>query len=456
MTPNSESLRRLERVARNIAAGFSLTVGVLVIASLIGVAYHDDEKVTAFRAQLAAGRLSNFAYINGATWEYNGHRVPELLAGLDPTGETHQTVFNATGQLIGATGAEIGGLFIEKSAPIRNGPKILGSVTVTSDLDHLYGLAFLSALLGTLLGTATYGFFRLVPLRILSRTLESLRQSEMDLVRQVEATQTALDDAGTERRRAEAASKAKTDFVSRMSHEFRTPLNAIIGFSEILRDEMFGPLIPRYKSYADDINKSGRHLSTIVNGILDIAKMEAKKFDLDLQATNPVALIDDCIRLLSDVAERAGIELVRTVGPGLPAEIVVDDTKIKQVILNLLSNALKFSTRSGRVEIAVHYLLDEDHITFAVSDSGTGMSESEIDIAFQIFGQNSNPRFKLNDSNRGTGLGLPIALELAKLHGGTLSLESESGRGTVATLVLPIICTATELPASAGPKPEVY
>jgi signal transduction histidine kinase len=455
MTPNSDSLRRLERVARNIAAGFSLTVGVLLIVSLIGVTYHNDKKVTAFRAQLAAGRLSDFAYINGATWEYNGHRVPELLAGLDPTGETHQMVFNIAGQVIGATGPEIGALYTEESAPIRNGPKVLGRVTVTSDLGHLYGLAFLSALLGTLLGTATYAFFRLVPLRILSRTLESLRQTEVDLVRQVEATQMALDDAGTERRRAEEASKAKTDFVSNMSHEFRTPLNAIIGFSDILRDEMFGPLIPRYKSYADDINRSGRHLATIVNDVLDIAKMEAKKFDLDLQSTNPIGLIDDCIRLLSNVAERAGITLVRTVGPGLPAEIVVDGTKIKQVVLNILSNALKFSTRGSRVEIAVH-LLDDEHITFSVSDSGSGMSESEIDIAFQVFGQNPKPRAPLNEWVRGTGLGLPIALELTKLHGGSLSLESQPGRGTVATLVLPINCTATELPASTGPEPEVY
>jgi PAS domain S-box-containing protein len=232
---------------------------------------------------------------------------------------------------------------------------------------------------------------------------------------------------------AEGANVAKSQFLANMSHELRTPLNAIIGFSEALELGMMGPLEPRQAEYAQLIHQSGEHLHNVINDILDLAKVDAGKFELhEERGIEPHAIIDSCITLVKSNAVAGGVRLSTEIAEGLPA-LAADSTRLKQIMLNLLSNAIKF-TKSGGTVIAAARHSDDGGIGFVVSDTGPGMTPDEIVIALEPFGQ-----IEANDTRRyeGTGLGLPLARRLTELHGGSLTVVSEKGRGTTVSVTLP-------------------
>src|SRR6185312_893671 len=232
---------------------------------------------------------------------------------------------------------------------------------------------------------------------------------------------------------AEAANIAKSQFLANMSHELRTPLNAIIGFSEALGLGMMGPLEPRQAEYAQLIHQSGEHLHNVINDILDLAKVDAGKFELhEERGVEPRGVIDACVTLMKSNAVAGGLRLSTEIADDLPA-LLADSTRLKQILLNLLSNAIKFTKSGGTVTAAARHS-DDGGIAFLVCDTGPGMTADEIVIALEPFGQ-----IEANDTRRyeGTGLGLPLARRLAELHGGSLEIVSEKGRGTSVIVTLP-------------------
>jgi PAS domain S-box-containing protein len=231
---------------------------------------------------------------------------------------------------------------------------------------------------------------------------------------------------------AEFANRTKTEFLANMSHELRTPLNAIIGFAEVIKDEMFGPVgLPRYAEYARDIHTSGRHLLELINDILDLSKIESGKLELREEQIAPGAVIEDSLTLVRGRAQESAVSLVTEIEPGLPL-LTCDGRAFKQVLLNFLSNAVKFTPAGGTVTIGVHRA--SGGLALWVRDTGIGMTASDIQTAFSAFGQIDS---KIARQHKGTGLGLPISKSLIELHGGTLIVDSAPDEGTTMTATFP-------------------
>jgi PAS domain S-box-containing protein len=232
---------------------------------------------------------------------------------------------------------------------------------------------------------------------------------------------------------AELASRSKTEFLANMSHELRTPLNAIIGFSQVMADEVLGPLgSARYAGYARDIATSAEHLLGIISDILDVSKLEAGRVDIEDDEIEIGAMARDVMHLVAARARQLDIAVDIDAPADLP-RVRADALKLKQVLLNLLSNATKFSHPGGRVLIRGY--LAEDGVHIAVIDHGIGMDESEIETAVSRFGQVAST---WNRRHPGTGLGLPLAIGLIERHGGRLLIASEKGFGTTVTVCLPL------------------
>ena len=231
---------------------------------------------------------------------------------------------------------------------------------------------------------------------------------------------------------AETERNSARQFLAQMTHELRTPLNAVIGFSEIMVNQLFGPLDGRYRDYAEDIMQSGRHLLGIINDILDLSKIEAGEMVLDERQVDIARVVHSSIRILS---ERAAVGQVKIqVDPACIFPLVVgDETKLKQLFLNLLSNAVKFTPSGGRVQVRSE-IDSRGWLAISVIDTGIGMSVADSKIAMMPFKQ---LHAKTEHDDRGTGLGLTISQAIAALHNGTLELESEVGKGTRVTLKLP-------------------
>ncbi|MBM3601099.1 MAG: hypothetical protein FJX35_23115 [Alphaproteobacteria bacterium] len=244
----------------------------------------------------------------------------------------------------------------------------------------------------------------------------------------------ALADSYAEARRlSEYANRAKSEFLARMSHELRTPLNAIIGFADIMRNGMFGPLgSPRYHDYVADIRSSGRHLLDIINDILDLAKIEAGRYELAEERIDPARIIASTMRFVRERAQIGGVQLVTTIGPDTPM-LRADERSLKQIMVNLLSNAVKF-TPSGGTVTAFTRLTAAGELVIGVTDTGIGMAAGEIPEALRPFGQTKSAHVAANE---GTGLGLALVKSMIELHGGKLDLESSVGVGTTAMARFP-------------------
>ncbi len=267
----------------------------------------------------------------------------------------------------------------------------------------------------------------------LDRYLEERRNDESARLKlhiaELEDTRRELDAALNA---AHAASQTKSAFLANMSHELRTPLNAIIGFSELMVSEAFGPLGGvRYRSYAADIRKSGAHLLSLINDILDISRLEARKAELTERPIDLNQLLREIRSMVENHAHDAGVLMTLFVAPGLP-HLMGDERRIKQILLNLLSNAIKFTPAGGKVRLSAG--LADGAVVVTVEDTGIGISAEDLPKAFESFGQIDN---RLSRKYDGSGLGLPLARHLAELHGGTLTIESEVDQGTVATLRFP-------------------
>jgi signal transduction histidine kinase len=254
-----------------------------------------------------------------------------------------------------------------------------------------------------------------------------------DLVERGDALARSQRDLRQAKEQAEVASRTKSQFLANMSHELRTPLNAIIGFAEVIEREFFGPVgIPQYASYAADIHRSGQHLLSLINDILDLSKVEAGRFEIVEQDFPLSETIEEAKRLLEIRAQKAELTLTSQIAPDI-ARLYADRKLISQTLLNLLSNAVKFTPAGGQIEVLARRDAAGD-LLLSVRDSGIGMAPEEIPRAFEPFGQIEGTLARRYD---GTGLGLTISRAFIEMHGGSLMLESEKGHGTTATIRLP-------------------
>ncbi|WEJ57542.1 HAMP domain-containing sensor histidine kinase [Devosia sp. FJ2-5-3] len=275
-------------------------------------------------------------------------------------------------------------------------------------------------------------FFLFLARQLYSSELETIsHQSEKDsLISELEEARHMSDEA---RRHAEQANIAKSQFLATMSHELRTPLNAIIGFSEVLKSELLGPHhVPQYKEYAGDIHASGQHLLNLINELLDLSRIEAGKYELHEEAVSIIDIADDCRRMMELRAKAKGIELVFSTGDNLP-KIWGDERAIRQVILNLMSNAIKFTPQHGKVTLVVARSGDGGQL-ISVKDNGPGIPDGEIETVLSSFGQGSLAH---KTAEQGAGLGLPIVQKIMDLHQGRFDLFSKLRFGTEVIATFP-------------------
>ena len=240
---------------------------------------------------------------------------------------------------------------------------------------------------------------------------------------------TELDD---KTRQLEIANRHKSEFLANMSHELRTPLNAVIGFSEVLLERMFGEVNPKQEEYLNDILSSGKHLLSLINDILDLSKIEAGRMELEAQAFDLPAALDNALTLIRERAARHSIGLEVHVDPRI-GEVVADERKVKQVLLNLLSNAVKFTPEGGTITMSA--ALNGEAVVVSVADTGIGIAAEDQEAIFEEFRQVGDDYARKRE---GTGLGLALARRLVDLHGGTLSVQSELGKGSTFTFTIPV------------------
>ena len=262
-----------------------------------------------------------------------------------------------------------------------------------------------------------------------------LREQQRQLEREVDirrATEVKLRRAKDD---AERADRAKSAFLANTSHELRTPLNAILGFAEVIRGETFGPIDnPRYLDYLKDIHDSGSHLLRVINDILDLSKIEAGKATLDKEeAVDLVETVLAAARMIQPQVDAGSVTLSIDMARGLPP-LLGSGRMLQQVFINLFSNAVKFTPAGGAVAVR-GVPTSDDRLAIAISDTGIGMKEDDIDVALTAFGQVESALSRRYD---GTGLGLPLAKAIVELHRGMLDIVSEPGRGTTVTVTLPL------------------
>jgi signal transduction histidine kinase len=251
------------------------------------------------------------------------------------------------------------------------------------------------------------------------------------VLRSTVASRTA--DLEISRRNAEKANAAKSELLANMSHELRTPLNAVVGFSALIQKEAFGPLgNEKYREYLDDINSSGLHLLDLINDILDVSAVEVGSVELHEENVNISKVVEASMHMIKTRAEKGRVFVSSHIDPDTP-EIYADRRRMMQIFLNLLSNAVKFSPKRGEVSVRAQ-LNNDGSLDLIVDDAGIGMDEADVEIALSLFGQADSD---IDRNYEGTGLGLPLTKGLVELHGGTMKVKSEKGKGTTITITLP-------------------
>jgi len=283
-----------------------------------------------------------------------------------------------------------------------------------------------------IMAVSAQGYFGVLAYRLYSTTLATLEaRAEKDaLIGELEQAKATSDEG---RRRAEAANIAKSRFLAQMSHELRTPLNAILGFSEVMKTEVFGEhSVPAYKEYSADIHNSGVHLLGLINEILDLSRIEAGRYELNEESVSLPAIVEDCHHLLKLRASSRGITVHELSESDLP-RLWADERALRQICLNLLSNAIKFTPQGGEIWLKVGWTASGGQY-MSVKDTGAGIPEEEIPIVLASFGQGSN---SIKSAEQGAGLGLPIAKSLVDLHGGTFLLKSKLRIGTEVIVTFP-------------------
>jgi len=364
-------------------------------------------------------RMTVLQVVISAVWGL----VPWLL--WDPSSQINH-IF-----LAGATIAMLSGLIVSRATHMDMFLACLAPIAGVAALRFAFGDGALDW--GTAIVIPAYAAQLFFDGRRLARRVDEdarLRFQVEDLARELEETR---DEALRKRFEAETANASKTAFLANMSHELRTPLNAILGFSEIIAQECFGPVgSTRYKEYAGDIHASGAHLLSLINDLLDVAKIEAGKMEIAPHPLDAKRTFDLALKLIAARARERSQTLAIEVDPTAPP-LYADERALKQILINLCSNAVKFTPEGGRITVRAE-LARCGGFQISVQDNGPGIPREKLDKIFTPFNQVDN---RYDRQAGGTGLGLALVRGLAELHGGRAWLESEPGKGCCAYVVLP-------------------
>jgi signal transduction histidine kinase len=429
---------------------------VFGLTHYIAESHHYDVKAT-----LIAHQLARHIYTADTHWRYEHHRLEDLttISGLDDDHAARQ-VYDNRGVLIAEFGPSFWGPMFRNSAPILLGSHKVGHVVLQRSMFPYLGLLLLTVVLGGFLGTASFLGVRFYPLRVLDRSLGDLNYAQELLAGQVQETKKAYQELAAQNRaleiknqevarardHAELANRTKSEFLANMSHELRTPLNAIIGFSEILSGdgaERFPA--SRRAEYASDIHNSGRHLLDLINEILDLAKIESGQLSVDFENVDLTEIVSSCYRLMSARAAKGKVALDFALDKVPVALVRGEPTRLKQIVLNVLSNAVKFTPPGGRVETSISLAPDGSAI-LQVRDTGIGMRPEDIPRALLPFHQLDHA---LTKKYEGTGLGLPLTAMLVEMHAGKLKIESQPKQGTTVIIELPAASAILPLPIAS-------
>ena len=421
-----------------VAAG-PLTTWIALIACAILIGYSlpiafldssDTEKTAgAWRRKFVFSTA-----LSGSAWAY---LLVALLQSSDPNAQAFAiVVMLLVSMVMSLLAAAIPAAFVAGMAPM-----IIAVILLYAP--RLHGAALPAAALSI----GVIGYFLVVARRLHAAASQSMSfQAEKDsLIAELEQAKLNSDEA---RRRAEGANLAKSRFLATMSHELRTPLNAVLGFSEVMKGELFGPhAVPAYKEYSSDIHASGQHLLMLINEILDLSRVEAGRYELKEEPVSLTAVVEECLRLLWMRIERRHLVITDALESGLP-RIWADERAVRQVTLNLLTNPIKFTPQGGAITIKVGWTRSGGQY-LSIRDTGPGIPPDEIPIVLSSFGRGALAQ---KNAEEGTGLGLPIVKGLVELHGGEFRLNSTLRVGTEVIVIFPPERVMDTLPA-LDPEP---
>ncbi|HVB89875.1 MAG TPA: HAMP domain-containing sensor histidine kinase [Beijerinckiaceae bacterium] len=348
-----------------------------------------------------------------------------VLLMIDANAPAARTFVLISLLLVGATSA-----MIAATIPLAVYGAILPLIVAT--IGYMQPLHDNTTICLTVLAAGSQALFIALANRLYATSLASLsfRFEKETLIVELEQAKANSDEA---RRRAEEANLAKSRFLATMSHELRTPLNAILGFSEVMKGELFGAhTVPAYRDYSNDIHSSGTHLLMLINEILDLSRVEAGRYELREESVSLAYVVDDCRHLLAMRAKKRDIELIDNLERTLP-RIWADERAVRQVTLNLLTNAIKFTPQGGSVTIKVGWTRSGGQY-LSIRDTGPGIPENEIPVVMSSFGRGTLAQ---KNAEEGSGLGLPIVKGLIELHGGVFTIRSKVREGTEVIVVFP-------------------
>jgi signal transduction histidine kinase len=420
------SLAAVKKRLGAIALGLALLVAIAPPVGVIGVHQVFLREELRGESSILATRVAQHAFLTGPMWKFQGHILVEMIK-FPELGEkpVWRGIEVEGGVLVAEFGSKPQWPVFAISVPIRIGDAEIARLTSATSLRSELLLALLVAGLSTLVAAMLYFVVHVSPLKMLDQS--------------VAAMTSALDDAAT-------ANRTKSEFLANMSHELRTPLNAIIGFAQVIEGQILGPInVPKYRDYAADIAASGSHLLELINDILDISKIEANRLELHLDRINLEAIARRCERLVAVRAQEAGLALVVESDDDVPP-IAGEELRLKQILINFLSNAIKFTPKGGKVTLRIQRT-PEGGASVAVTDTGIGMRPQDIPVALERFRQVDGSHTR---KAGGTGLGLPIAKALIEAHGGRFEIRSVLGKGTTVTAIFPSMSEATASPAAAA------
>jgi signal transduction histidine kinase len=427
-------LSQLDSVLRKLALTIGVVAGLAVPAGFGIADYSGWKNILHHQAEDAAERVEKYAYATGDAWHYSRGRLAELIdSSRHDHGPTLRALKAKNGEVLATAGAAIEKPRLTARVPVIVSEETVGHVAVTSSAEPFLARLAGFVLAGIVLAFMVYGCVHHLPLRALRRVLKDLIDTQNDLREQVGKTSKALALAEMEQHRAEQASRAKSEFLANMSHELRTPLNAILGFSGLMESGLHGPLNEHYSDYIRHISQSGQNLLRIVNDILDIAKIDAGQLQADIEPLDAASMVESCVGLLRPQAEVAQLALRFQAPVRMDCRVIADSRRMKQALLHLMSNAVKFTPPEGEIMVMMA-ARKPGMIDVIIQDTGIGMTDKQIAMAFQPFSQVDG---SLSRKYEGTGLGLALAKRLTELQGGELILESIIGVGTTVTLRMP-------------------
>ena len=416
--------------------GAALITGVMFAGDRVVATYEQDTATnpTADRLQAWFGKFAVLQIAISAAWGI----LPWVV--WDPANQLNHVLLAATVVCV------FSGFVVTRASHMDMFIATLIPIVALTSMRLLFGGSWLDIALAVMM--PIYAFQLFFDGRRMTYRMDEdsrLRFEVEDLARELED---ARDEALRKRFEAETANASKTAFLANMSHELRTPLNAILGFSEIIAKECFGAVgSPRYKEYAGDIHASGSHLLSLINDLLDVAKIEAGRMEIEPEPLDARKIFDTTLKIIGAKARERSQQLVIEVDPSAP-QLWADERALKQILINLVSNAVKFTPEGGRIDVVAGRARGGG-FQIMVQDNGPGIPRDKLDRIFKPFSQVDN---RYDRQGGGTGLGLALVRGLAELHGGRAWIESEQGNGCRAYVVLPVPVSGA---AAAGDREPV-